>query len=113
MGALDLVVDRLADVVQQPGPLGLFDVEAQLCGHDAAEEGNLQGVLQYVLAVAGAVLQLADQLEQLRVDPVDAQVEGGLLPGLLDVHLHSWVTFSTTSSMRPGWIRPSAMSRSR
>ena len=62
MAALDLVVQRLADVMQQAGTAGLRDVHAELCGQDTGEIGHLQRVVQHVLAVAGAVAQAAQQL---------------------------------------------------
>ena len=59
VAALDLRVGRLADVVQQPAALGELRVRAQLGGDDARQDRHLDGVRQHVLAVARAVLQLA------------------------------------------------------
>ena len=53
MGALLLVVDRFADVVQQARALGEVDVQPQLRRHHAGELRDLDGVLVDVLAVAG------------------------------------------------------------
>ena len=61
MAALDLVVQRLADVMQQAGTAGLRDVHAELCGQDTGEIGHLQRVVQHVLAVRGAVAQTAQR----------------------------------------------------
>ena len=88
VGTLHLVVHGLADIVQEAGAAGVLGVDAQLAGHDAAEEGHLQGVLQHVLGVGGAVVQPADNLDYILVDAVHAHVEGGLLAGLLDTGLH-------------------------
>ena len=87
VGAFHLVIHRLADVVQQTDPLGLFLVHPQLGCHGAAEEGHFQGVLENVLAIAGAVLEPADQVDQLGVHAVGAHVKGGLLAGLADAGL--------------------------
>ena len=82
--AVDLVVDRLADVVQQAGALGDLDVGAELGGHDAGEVGDLDGVVQDVLAVARAELEAAEDLDELGRHAVDVGVEAGLLAGLFD-----------------------------
>ena len=88
VGALHFMVHSLADVVEKPGPLGLLDVLAQFGGHDAAEEGHFQGVLQDILGVAGAVFELADVFDQFGMDGVNPHVKGGLLPGFLEGPLH-------------------------
>src|SRR5215211_113215 len=61
VGALDLVVYSLADVVQQRGPAGDLDVGAELLGHHAAQVGNLDRVRQHVLAVRSPVLQRPEE----------------------------------------------------
>ena len=83
--ALDLVVDGLAQVVQQTGPLGQLGVRAQLRGHQSREVGDLERVDQHVLPVARAELQPAEQLDQFGSQAVDVGVEGRLLAGLLDL----------------------------
>jgi hypothetical protein len=45
MAALDLVIDRLAEIVQQSGALGLHRVEAQFGGHRAGQQRHLDRVL--------------------------------------------------------------------
>ena len=55
MGTLDLVVDGLAEVVEQARTLSEAGVDAELGGHDGAELGDLDGVLEDVLAERGAV----------------------------------------------------------
>ena len=107
----DLVVHRLADVVQETGPLGHVHVGAELGGHDPGQVRHLDGVLQDVLAVAGPELQPAQELDQLRVQAVYARLEGGLLALFADRWLStSFCALSTISSMRAGWMRPSATS---
>ena len=87
MRALDLVRHRLADVVQKRGALRRLDAGAELGGHDPAEVHDLEGVLEHVLAVARAVAQAAEDLDELLVEVPAVRLEHGLLPGLLDVVL--------------------------
>ena len=54
MATLHLPVDRLADVVQQPGALGDMDVDFQLCRHGSGEIGHLLRMFEHVLAVGSA-----------------------------------------------------------
>ena len=61
MGALVLVVQGLADVVEQSRPLGGVDVQSQLRGHEARDVADLDGVLEDVLPVAGAVMEAAQR----------------------------------------------------
>ncbi len=80
--ALDLVVDRLAHVVEQAAHLGRLHVEAQLGGDDGRQAARLDGVDEHVLAVAGAVLEAAQELDDLRGQGRNAGVVDGLLAGL-------------------------------
>jgi hypothetical protein len=50
--ALVLVLDALADVVEQASAAGQLDVEPELRRHDAGEVADLDGVGQQVLGVA-------------------------------------------------------------
>ena len=52
MRALHFVVNRLANVMQQAGTFGFFDIQTKLRRHDPAEESHLQGVLKDILTVA-------------------------------------------------------------
>ena len=79
MGALHLMVHSLADIVQQTRPLGGLHVGAQLGGHQAGNVADLDGVLQNVLTVAGAVPQAAQHFLQLRVQAPDAGLQHGAL----------------------------------
>src|SRR5918993_72786 len=67
VGALDLVVYGLADIVQQGCPAGDLDVGAELLGHHTAEVGHLHGVGQHVLAVGRAVLERPEKPEEVVV----------------------------------------------
>ena len=79
MAALDLVVHGLAQVVEQTGPLGGGHVRAQLRGQQPGDVGHLDGVVQHVLAVAGAVVHPTQQLHFLRVQVVDVGLQHGAL----------------------------------
>ena len=58
---LDLVVDGLADVVQQAAHLGDLDVGADLGGDDRRQVAGLDDVVEHVLAVAGPELEPAEE----------------------------------------------------
>ena len=59
VAALDLVGERLADVVQERAALDQRRLDAEFGGHDAGDVRGLDEVAEHVLAVAGAVLQPA------------------------------------------------------
>ena len=110
--ALDLLVDALADVVEQPGAARDLDVEPQLAGHDAGQHADLDRVLQQVLRVrrsgtsggrARAPARGAPCAGRGRRPP--ARRPPCTAPRSRRSHL------ATTSSMRVGWMRPSAISR--
>ena len=88
MRALNLVVDGLAYIVQQTGALGKRYVRAYFGSHNARKMGNLDGVLQHVLAVAGAVFKSAQQLNKFVMQPVYAAFENGLLARFADLLIH-------------------------
>ena len=81
---LDLVVDRLADVVEQAAHLGDLDVGPDLGRDDRREAARLDDVVEHVLAVARAVLEPAEELDDLRRQAGHAGVVGGLLARLAD-----------------------------
>src|SRR5690606_8947062 len=81
VAALDLVGQRLADVVQQRAPLGDVHREPQLARHDPREVRGLDQVLQDVLPVGRAVPQLAEQRDQLRMHVGDADLHQRVLAG--------------------------------
>src|SRR5205823_5263467 len=82
---LDLVGERLADVVKQRRATRLLLVEADLGGHRPADEGRLKRMLEHVLSIAVAVLQHTEELDELGVNAVNADLEDRLLPRLTDV----------------------------
>ena len=79
---------------------------------DAADERRLDRVHQHVLRVAVAVLQHADELDELGVDAVEPTSKIAFWPASRTVSSTSCSALRTTSSMRPGWMRPSEISRS-
>ena len=66
--ALDLVRDRLADVVQQRGAARGLRARAELVGHHRGEVRALDRVREHVLPVAGAEPQPAEDLDELGVE---------------------------------------------
>ena len=88
VGALHLVVNGLADIVQQTRTLGGGHIGAQLRRHHAGDMGHLDGVLQHILAVAGAVMQAAQQLLQLRMHASHAGFQSSTLALGADDSVH-------------------------
>ena len=74
VAALYLVVQRLANVMQQAGTLCLGDVHVKLCGQNAGKICHFQRMVQHILAIAGAVVQAAQQLYNIGVQAVQAHV---------------------------------------
>ena len=91
VAALHLVGQGLADVVQHGAALHQRRVHAELAGHHAGDVRGLDQVLEHVLAVGGAVAEPAEQVDQLRVQVGDGQVDQRVLAGpdaqLLDLRL--------------------------
>ena len=89
MRALDLVVDGLADVVQQPRALHRLRVVAGLGREHPRDVGDLDGVAQHVLPVRGPEVQPPEQLHEVRMQPADADLVdrgfGSLLHDLVDL----------------------------
>src|SRR5437588_4246026 len=86
---LDLVVDRLADVVEQTRALHRLRVVAGLRGENPRDVRDLDRVTQDVLAVRRTEVQPAKKLHQIRMQATDPDlVDGGLgrlLPDLVDL----------------------------
>ena len=72
--------------MQQAGAAGHGDIHAQLAGQQAGQPGHFHAVDQGVLAKTGAVLQAADQLDQVGVQAMDAQLHDS--PLALFLHLY-------------------------
>ena len=88
MAALHLVVDGLAQVMQKTCPLCQGHIHAQLRSHQSGNVRHLDGVVQHVLTVRGAVLLTTQNLHQLRVQVVHAGFVAGSLAFLPDGAIH-------------------------
>ena len=88
MRSLNLVVNRLADIVEKTGALGKRRVETELGSHDAAKLRNLLGVRENILSKGSAVTESAERLHDLGVKIMDPSVEGCLFASLLNPLLH-------------------------
>ena len=84
VAALDLVVDGLAEIVQETGALGQGNVHAELSGEQTGDLGDLDGVVEHVLTVARAVALAAEELDEIGVQAVDVRLKHGALALFLD-----------------------------
>ena len=91
MAALYLMGHGLTDVVEESSRLGYLYVGSDLRGDHPRQQRYLHRVLQDVLTVAVAVLQAAQELLKLRVEPLYTGIKGSLLSrlvyGLLNFYL--------------------------
>ena len=101
MRPLDLVVDGLADIVEQAAALREHDITAELGCHDAGEVRDLDGMIEHVLAVARAVAQATEQSDELRMESVDAVSNVACSPASLMRWSTSRFAFSTISRCAP------------
>ena len=74
--------------MKQAGTLGHRGIQPQLRGHHPREERHLDGVIQYVLPIAGAVAQAAQKLYQLVVNAAQAHLQHSPFALLLDGGFH-------------------------
>jgi hypothetical protein len=79
VASLDLVGERLADVVQHRAPLEQGRVHPQLTGHHPRDVRGLDQVAKHVLAVGGAVPQAAEEVDELRVHVGEAELDQRVL----------------------------------
>ena len=79
---LGILIGHLTYIVQQSGALGLLRIQTELGSHHGTEVGRFTGVLQQVLAVAGTILHLTHDTNQLGMQTVDTQVDGRALTRL-------------------------------
>src|SRR6516165_1019452 len=77
--------------MQQRGSTRLLLVESQLRGHRSGDKRRLDRVHEHVLRITVPVLEHAEQLHELRMNPVDPDLDDRALPGftnrLLDLLL--------------------------
>ena len=88
MAAFDLVVNSLAQVMEQTGTLGSGHIGAQFGGQQAGDMGDFDGMVQHVLTVTGAVMHPAKQLDFLWVQAVDVGLQYSPFPFCLDDLFH-------------------------
>ena len=79
MGAPEVAVDGLADVVHERGTRRDVRIETDLASQDTREVGHLFRMTQHVLAVRRSEPQAPHQPEELGVHVEEAQLEGGRL----------------------------------
>ena len=84
VASLNLVVDGLAEVMQQAGTLGRGNVHAELGSEQTGDLGDLDRVVEHVLAVARAVALAAEELDEIGVQAVDIRLKYGALALFLD-----------------------------
>src|SRR3989344_7461849 len=84
MGPLDLVVDSLADVMQESADARYHDVGAELGREHASQVSHLDRMLKHVLAVGGPEVETSKEGHELRVKPHDTRLIAGLLAPLAD-----------------------------
>ena len=77
MAALDLMVNCLADIVQETGTLCGGDINAKLGCNKAGNVRHLDRVIEHILTVAGAVSHAAEKLDKLLIKTVDISLEHG------------------------------------
>ncbi len=75
VAALDLMVDGLAEVVQEACALGRSIDAPSSAAIRPGEVGDLDGVVEHILAVTGAVLHAAEQLDDLGMQAMDIRLE--------------------------------------
>ena len=75
MRAFDLVVDGLADVVQQARELGDVHVGADLGRHHGREMGDLLRMVQHLLSVTRPEAQDAKMAHDLRVQSLQTELQ--------------------------------------
>src|SRR5215211_1636722 len=73
--ALDLVRDRLADVMKERRPPRRLRRGAELLGDQRREVRALHQVIEHVLAIARAEAKLAEEPQELRIEARDARLE--------------------------------------
>ncbi len=84
VSAFHFVVHGFPDVVEESGASCETAVESELVGDDLGEVGDFDGVLEDILAVGGAVGELAHRFDDLGVEAFKFEFLGGVFPGFDD-----------------------------
>jgi len=85
VGAVDVVLHRLADVVEERRLLGDLLVETDLCRDHPGDRGGVLAVREHVVAIGVAIAQRAEQARELGMDVGEPDVLAGLLAFVLDL----------------------------
>ncbi len=88
MGSFHLMIHCFADIMQETRTLGHADIQTQFSGKESGELRYFHGMLQYILSVAGTIVQFAKKLDQLRVNTVHADFQCGGFPLLFNSGIH-------------------------
>ena len=88
MRTFNFMIQRFANVVQQAGTACGGGVKPKLRGHNTGQVGNLKRMVQNILAVASAVTQPPQKLNQFGMNSIDAGLNDGALTLLLNRRLH-------------------------
>ncbi len=80
----DLVVDGLANVMEQSDATADGFVLAQLGGHHTFDAGDLDGVVEHVLREAVTEFQASEQFQYFRMNGLQTELERGVLAGFAD-----------------------------
>ena len=59
--------------MDQPGPFGQVFIDAQFSCHDAGQLRDFDGMAQDILAITGTIAQAAEDLDEFRMQTVDAR----------------------------------------
>ena len=92
MGAFHFVVNSLANIMQKTCTLSQNYIHTQLGCHYTSQICYLNRVIQHVLAIAGAIAQTAQKLNQLRMQTVHAHSKGCLLACFLNLLLNLFLS---------------------
>ena len=84
MGALGLVVNGFADVMEQSRAARHDRIDADFGGHESGNKRDFGGMFKGILPVACAVAQTTEHFDQIGVDAVDADRERGAFAGFFD-----------------------------
>src|SRR3989344_5961419 len=79
MGALDFVIYRFTDIVQQRASFGDGYIGANFGRDHAGNVGHLNGVLQHILTIRGAEMQSPQDTDDTRIKVEDSAFVSGLL----------------------------------
>ena len=93
VSTFSFVIQSFTDIMQQPGSLCQCHIQTQFASHQTCQLSHLDGMLQYILSVRRSVLQASQQFNQLRMEVVDAHIEGCLFTGLFDDGFHFSLRF--------------------